>query len=55
MPDYAAGPTKLKAFEMNVRHATYAKRILVGAMICSGGLLACISMAISLGLVPQLF
>lgn len=39
---------------MDPTHAKYVKRVLLGAMICGGGLLACVSLAISLHLVPQL-
>jgi hypothetical protein len=39
---------------MKLRRAKYARRILLGAMICGGGLLAMLSMAISLNLIPQL-
>jgi hypothetical protein len=31
-----------------------ANRILLGAMICSGGLMACLSMALTLKLVPHI-
>jgi hypothetical protein len=38
---------------MNARQASYAERLLIGIMIGAGGAMACVSLAISLHLVPQ--
>jgi hypothetical protein len=39
---------------MNAKQEQYAKRLIIGIMIGAGSVMACVSLAISLHLVPQL-
>jgi hypothetical protein len=52
----ACGPPKAQKIKGvgTMRLRKHANRILLGAMICSGGLMACFSMALSLKRVPHI-